>query len=110
MSTIKQYIFSANKHDGKGWPPEDAEGFIAWFRDLLAAMPADGSNPAVELDYDYDEGCPRIEISYERDKTEADLAHERKQEQERADRQRKRDLKELSRLEQMYRGRSGGKL
>lgn len=104
--TIRVELFDGDSGDDD-WPPEDPDGFMAWWQAKLAAIPEDARGTArVELDggsYDRDTFA-KATIYYDRDETAEETAARLARERAENERRLARTRQELERLEVQRRG------
>ena len=102
---INVEVFKGELYDGD-WPPEDAAGYLKWFKDKLDSIPEEHRGSAnIELDSQSGyEGChyASIEITYERPETEHEINARELSNNARIESIKARELKQLEDLKLKY--------
>lgn len=104
MKKMKVESFTVESYDSY-WPPEDAVGCVAWFQNLLEAVPQEYLHTA-KIDIgnykEYDDAYAQIRISYTRPETDAEEAERERRERAAEEAARNRELQLLAQLQAKY--------
>ena len=97
-------VFDKEQYDDE-WPPEDAARCVAWFADKLEAIPSEHRAKAkIEIDSVgcYESHHGHIEIYYDRQETDDEMAAREAEELRGQEAQKARDLRTLAKLKAKY--------
>ena len=98
-------VFKGELYDGD-WPPQDAAGYLKWFKDKLDSIPEEyRASAKIELDSESGyEGChyASINIHYDRPESDDEVSIREREVNNRIESARDRDLQQLARLKLKY--------
>lgn len=95
---VQETVHNGGEYDGSSWPPEDPDGFMAWFQECIDRIPVEHRQSAkieVSAEGVYGGHSPHIEITYMRPETDEQFTSRVQRETRRADaRKREQDRRQ----------------
>ena len=103
---MKKRVAVRVEQGGSNWPPADAAGCVAWFQKQLESIPPEFRSEAkfaIQSGGVYEDSpCARVEISYYRPETDAEMCEREIKERRLLDLQKEKDLQKLAELKAKY--------